>query len=185
MNGGPGPLMNESVVLPGGTGYDDSPSTPILMPAPSTDPQPQIAPPTEAPNNLPTPPQSGDQSTSEDIDITLPVVTDDQFLPPHPVAAQPASTSVPPAKPVPPPTVPPQAPQPSDATYFNPFTPTAPQVGQGGMPVYTAPRPYSPQRQPVFMRNASRPYNPQSQHTQPDSQQGQSGLIGPVGYDVQ
>jgi hypothetical protein len=53
------------------------------------------------------------------------------------------------------------------------------------MPQYTAPRPYSPQRQPVFMRNAIKPYNPQPQAGQPAAQQRENSLIGPVGYDVQ
>ena len=58
-------------------------------------------------------------------------------------------------------------------------------MGPGGVPQYTAPRPYSPQRQPVFMRNASRPYNPQAQPAQPAAPQRENSLIGPVGYDVQ
>jgi pilus assembly protein CpaC len=43
---------------------------------------------------------------------------------------------------------------------------------------------YSPPRQPVYMRNGSKPHNPQPiADGAPAS--GQSGLIGPVGYDVQ
>ena len=45
--------------------------------------------------------------------------------------------------------------------------------------------PYAPARQPVFLRNASRSHNPQAAPVQPDPRQPQSGLIGPVGYDVQ
>jgi hypothetical protein len=62
----------------------------------------------------------------------------------------------------------------------NPFTPAAEQENA---PTYTAPRAYSPQRQPVFMRNATRPYNPQTQRAQPAPQRAENGLIGPVGYD--
>jgi hypothetical protein len=54
---------------------------------------------------------------------------------------------------------------------------------QGG-PQYTAPRPYSPTRQPVYTRNTSRPNNPQAAQPTADSQ-GESGLIGPVGYDTE
>ena len=41
-----------------------------------------------------------------------------------------------------------------------------------GRPAYTAPRPYSPPRQPVFMRNASRPNNPQPAADPPASAAG-------------
>jgi hypothetical protein len=58
-------------------------------------------------------------------------------------------------------------------------------MGRGTAPMYTTPRPYSPQRQPVFMRNANRPYNPQLPSAQPAAQPKQNGLIGGVGYDVQ
>jgi hypothetical protein len=54
-----------------------------------------------------------------------------------------------------------------------------------GTPEYTAPRPYSRPRQPVFMRNASSPNNPPSSGGQSAPSAGETGLIGPVGYDVQ
>lgn len=43
---------------------------------------------------------------------------------------------------------------------------------------------YSPPRHPVFLRNATRPNNPQHAPAVGQQQPGQSGLIGPVGYDV-
>jgi hypothetical protein len=52
-----------------------------------------------------------------------------------------------------------------------------------GAQPYTAPRPYSPPYQPVYMRNAPIPNNPQPAVSRPAAAQGQSGLIGPVGYD--
>jgi pilus assembly protein CpaC len=55
----------------------------------------------------------------------------------------------------------------------------------GGLPEYTAPRPYSPRRQPVFMRNAANPNNPQPSGISDGSAVGENNLIGPVGYDVQ
>jgi pilus assembly protein CpaC len=50
---------------------------------------------------------------------------------------------------------------------------------------YTSPRPYSPTRQPVFMRNATKPNNRQHPVARPAAAPGQSGLFGPVGYDPQ
>ncbi len=68
-----------------------------------------------------------------------------------------------------------------DAVQTAPLLPG--YTGQGG-PQYTAPRPYSRSRQPVFTRNTSRPNNPQP--TQPaTTTQDESGLIGPVGYDTE
>ena len=66
-----------------------------------------------------------------------------------------------------------------------PMAPIGPSIGQGGAPVYTAPRPYSPQRQPVFLRNATRPYNPQPAKPQTTTAPGSNGLIGPIGYDTE
>jgi pilus assembly protein CpaC len=44
---------------------------------------------------------------------------------------------------------------------------------------------YTPPRQPVYLRNASRPQNPQPAPVQPAPAPGENGLIGPVGYDLQ
>jgi hypothetical protein len=65
--------------------------------------------------------------------------------------------------------------------------------GEGGQapywsasrPQYTAPRPYSPVRQPVFTRNASNPNNQAPAGVRTAARPGQSGLFGPVGYDQQ
>lgn len=54
-----------------------------------------------------------------------------------------------------------------------------------GTPQYTVPRPYSPQREPVYTRNASSPNNPQPSNHTATSQDRPGGLIGPVGYDAQ
>jgi len=68
------------------------------------------------------------------------------------------------------------------------FTPQAgnqiPSVMSRGTAEYTAPRPYSRTRQPVYRRNASSPNNPQAAEAAV-STSGQPGLIGPVGYDTE
>jgi hypothetical protein len=50
---------------------------------------------------------------------------------------------------------------------------------------YTPPRPYSPTRQPVFVRNATKPHNAQHPAARPASAPAPGGLFGPVGYDPQ
>jgi pilus assembly protein CpaC len=62
-----------------------------------------------------------------------------------------------------------------DSVYYQPgSTQSVPPAGS-----------YTPPRRPVFMRNASRPHNPQPAAMQPAIPAGQSGLYGPVGYDLQ
>jgi pilus assembly protein CpaC len=60
-----------------------------------------------------------------------------------------------------------------------------PPYWSASRPQYTAPRPYSPMRQPVFTRNASNPNNQAPASVRTASKPGESGLIGPVGYDPQ
>ncbi len=171
------PTMSGGVMLPGGTGYDDSVDAPTVAPMPETVPPQQDSPPTDGapvPAVLPTPTQPGAGIMLEDI--SLPVVIEDHSGPPA-LPGQPAAG-------------PPQSPMPRDASMNLPVATGQPAfsdsaIGQGGAPAYTTPRPYSPQRQPVFMRNATRPYNPQVPDVAPAASQPQSGLIGPVGYDVQ
>jgi pilus assembly protein CpaC len=175
-DGGPTPIMQGGTVLPGGTGYDDSSGTPMLVPSPATYlPQPS-APPAANPPAQPTPatpPQSGAQNTFDDL--SLPVVETEQVETPLPAATAPAA-------------IPPQRPAAGDQSNYptalppNPFTKAA---APGAPPTATAPRPYSPQRRPVFMRNATRPYNPQMQRPAQAQQPSENGLIGPVGYDVE
>jgi pilus assembly protein CpaC len=57
--------------------------------------------------------------------------------------------------------------------------------GYAVQPQYTAPRPYSPSRQPVFVRNTASPNNPQPPAQTGAPGLGENGLIGPVGYDVE
>jgi pilus assembly protein CpaC len=188
------PTIGNGVVLPGGTGYDDSPSSSPAVPSSrSQQAQPTLEPargtPSQAPSDLP-PPQQGAQNLPEDI--SLPVEVEDHTAPPAatpatramPVAA-PKATAAPAPAPVPPqPPAPPVVPAPLPVIPVEPAADDG-AISQGGAPLYTTPRPYSPQRQPVFMRNASRPYNPQSPSAQPAAAPRQGALIGPVGYDVQ
>jgi pilus assembly protein CpaC len=69
---------------------------------------------------------------------------------------------------------------PDSAGYFG--TGGSSYADQAPGPQYTAPRPYSPPRQPVFTRNTSSPNNPQATMA-PAAEADESGLIGPVGYD--
>ena len=50
---------------------------------------------------------------------------------------------------------------------------------------YTAPRPYSPTRAPVFVRNATSPNNPTTSSDPIPPQPSAGGLIGPIGYDAE
>jgi len=50
---------------------------------------------------------------------------------------------------------------------------------------YTAPRPYSPARAPVFVRNASSPNNPTTSASAVPPEPATGGLIGPIGYDAE
>ena len=204
-NGGPG-LMNDSVVLPGGTGYDDSSNSTNFSPTPASNApvmnQPELGPApglhNAAPNDLPPPAEQGAHAVKGaqtiPVDITLPVDTFEPVVtPPGPPVHDPVKPSAPPLPPQanePPAAVTPPAPAPESSGYLPTMLPiqpaySQPGLGQGTVPQYTAPRPYSPQRQPVFMRNATRPYNPQPSIAQPTAQPRESSLIGPVGYDVQ
>jgi pilus assembly protein CpaC len=68
---------------------------------------------------------------------------------------------------------------------------SAPAIGPimtgqpAGAPRSTAPRPYSPTREPVFVRNTGKPDNRQQANGPPKSATTETGLIGPVGYDAQ
>jgi pilus assembly protein CpaC len=52
-------------------------------------------------------------------------------------------------------------------------------------PQYTQPRPYSPERAPVYVRNVPNPNNPNLAVGPTQSHAADGGLIGPVGYDAQ
>jgi len=80
------------------------------------------------------------------------------------------------------------------ANESEPLPPQASQSGpaaasqsarSGGSPQYTAPRPYSPTRQPVFVRNAVSPDNPTADDKTASAPAENAGLIGPIGYDAE
>jgi len=58
-------------------------------------------------------------------------------------------------------------------------------VRPAGDPLYTVPRPYSPQRQPSYVRNSTSPDNRQGRSDTAASPSAGGGLIGPVGYEAQ
>lgn len=152
------PAMNGHVVLPGGTGYDDGGGSTPVLPPAGANGQ-------VAPEELAFPVQIEDHGTP----ANTPPAPASRVVPTQPGAKPPAT----PPQPAPVPATPPKA---------------AAAVQQGGVPEYSTPRPYSPQRQPVFMRNASNPAtptNPQGPAIPETASATQNGLIGPVGYDVQ
>ncbi|MEX0612049.1 MAG: pilus assembly protein N-terminal domain-containing protein [Pirellulales bacterium] len=162
-NGGNGPqhgeympVITDGVTMPGGTGYDESMTI--------TDQQPQ-----EQVSNSPAPtpanaaPMPAPNSAPADVPQPLKNVPDDLPLPGE--TEQPNNGA-------------------PDGARFQPL-PTYQLMPSAAMPPHAAPGPYTPPRQPVFMRNASRPHNPQPALPQSAPRQGQTGLIGPVGYDVQ
>ena len=145
-------------------------AVPTYLPAPKTksnegpaaDPGHDQAP---AEESVPTPPQRGAQSLPDDI--MLPVAGD---VPGAGTTTGSNNGAIPAS---------------GSTSSFPPVTPVGaipPSIGQGA-PTYTAPRPYSPQRQPVFMRNASKSYNPQPAGSQSASPRAPGSLIGPIGYD--
>jgi hypothetical protein len=175
--------MREPVMLPGGTGYDDESGGPTVGSSIITDQSEHGTSPTYLPDpktksnegpaevpthekapteeSVPTPSQGGAQSLPDDI--MLPFAGDG-----------PAAGSINGATPTS-----------GSTSTLPPVTPVGaipPSIGQGA-PTYTAPRPYSPQRQPVFMRNASKPYNPQPAGAQSAAPKAPGSLIGPIGYD--
>jgi pilus assembly protein CpaC len=136
----------------------------------------------------------------------MPVITDGASMPggtgydeSTTITDQPGGAAMP-GEPAPMPTQPPQSSpdelqlpseqsQPAgespDSVYFQPGTPSYQGPRAVGDQNYQAPGHYTPPRQPVFMRNASRPQIPQPAAAGPAMPAGENGLIGPIGYDVQ
>ena len=164
--------------MPGGTGYDDAENATTILPTPESEQGPKSATPIEA---TPVPPAPQDLSlpggTQKHATETKPAAQPP--LPPQPAAPatpvpKPAET---PAKPVP-------APTPNSGSYYPSPQPsdsdTLPAADSAQSSPNPATRSYTSQRQPVFVRNASRPNNPQPQQA-PAARE--NGLIGPVGYE--
>jgi pilus assembly protein CpaC len=173
--------------MPGGTGYDDPSNGATVLPSPSSDQDAKPAPTVET---TPASPSAQDlklpESTPKPAEETKPAAQPP--LPPPAAAPAPSATpeATPPKPVLTPPAAPVPGPTPNSGSYYPSSQPadayTPPANGSAQTPAYTAPHTYSPLRQPVFMRNASRPNNPQAQQT---AQARENALIGPVGYDVQ
>jgi pilus assembly protein CpaC len=147
---------------PGGLhgGHPDLITDGVVLPGGVGYDQSQAPPPSELPEGQSDSQQS--MPTAPD-DLQLPVGTEPTNGPPEADGGESGETGY-------------FAPQPGSTSQ--PF-------GATSTPQYTAPRPYSPVRQPVFVRNQSRTNNPQTPGAPADSGIGQTGLIGPVGYDPQ
>jgi hypothetical protein len=167
--------------MPGGTGYDDSENATTILPTPDSDQGPKPATRIEA---TPVPPAPQDLSlpggAQKHAAETKPAAQPP--LPPKPAAPaapvpKPAET---PAKPVP-------APTPNSGSYYPSPQPsdsdTLPAADSARSSPNPATRSYTSQRQPVFVRNASRPNNPQTQQSQQATPARESKLIGPIGYE--
>jgi pilus assembly protein CpaC len=76
-------------------------------------------------------------------------------------------------------------PQDGASNYRDGASLTTQSLGPQGLPQYTSPRPYSPPRQPVYVRSTTRPDNPQTPVEATAPGIGETGLYGPVGYDVE
>jgi pilus assembly protein CpaC len=153
--GGNGPLITDGVTMPGGVGYDNAYGPPMDAPLPTGDPSQLQTAPMDS---------TGQPAASAPDDLQLPTSGEPAE------ATQPSDGTA----------------TPGEANYLTPPpTYTSQSQGAAGLPLYTAPRPYSPPRQPVFMRNASRPFNPQPGVGGAASGPVQGNLIGPVGYDPQ
>jgi pilus assembly protein CpaC len=73
----------------------------------------------------------------------------------------------------------------TSASTLMPSMEAAGAFGASAAPQYTVPRPYSPPRTPVFVRNASSPDNRYVQPEEPAAASSSQGLFGPVGYDAE
>jgi pilus assembly protein CpaC len=163
-------MATPGMPMPGGAGYENSSEATAVYPTTVTDQdqktttviEKSVVPPT--PQDITLPATSGDdksQKASEQSPVA-PLPAPQQSSPPK-AKDKPATT--------------PPGPTPNGGAsnyYYQPFN-----------PAYATPRPYSPPRQPVFVRNASRPNNPQQQEWKPATQPRENNLIGPIGYDVQ
>jgi pilus assembly protein CpaC len=174
-------MPTPAMQMPGGSGYDDSENAINVLPTPDSDQGAKPATPLEATPASPAPqdlslPGGAQKSATE----TKPAAR-------SPVPPQPSAPATPLPKPAQtPPATPAPAPKPDSGSYYpspQPSDDTLPTSGSARSSPNTAPRSYSPQRQPVFVRNASRPNNPQSQQSQQAAPARESNLIGPIGYE--
>jgi pilus assembly protein CpaC len=74
---------------------------------------------------------------------------------------------------------------PQSSTRPSPKTGTQQANRPAGTHEYTVPRPYSPERHPTFVRNATSPQNRTGDSPAASTPSPEGGLFGPVGYDAQ
>jgi pilus assembly protein CpaC len=114
-----------------------------------------------------------------------PAEPDVMTLPSPSSNTSPMPSQSPHVQPLPAPTTPPQMGPTTQQPVDNPAFTGRQAMRPTGVPQYTVPRPYSPQRAPIFVRNASKPNNPTLSDGESQPQPADNGLIGPVGYDAQ
>ena len=149
------PVVTDGVMMPGGVGYDESN-------APNMSGQETITDQNQSGSFESLPDASGARMQGAPDELPLPYGIEQP-----PGIEQPGGTL------------------PADSVYYTPQVGYSdPSLAPSSTGEYTAPRPYSRPRQPVFMRNASKPNNPQGAGAAV-STENQQGLIGPVGYDPQ
>jgi hypothetical protein len=187
VQGMPGQAMMPNVQISDGAAYDGSANGTTILPTPESDAGANAAAPTEiaSPQDLKLPDGAATEKSPKPAAQTKPAdtatpTTAQPPLPPQPAGPQPKATPSQPVTPVP-------SPVPGSGSY-NPATQpnnayTLPVSSPVQSPAYSAARSYTPQRQPVFVRNASRPNNPQTQQSQQGTQGHENSLIGPVGYE--
>lgn len=114
-----------------------------------------------------------------------PAEPDVMTLPSPSSGSTPTPSSAPKIQPLPTPVTPPQTGPTTGQPVDNPAFSSRQAMRPLGVSQYTVPRPYSPQRAPVFVRNSSKPDNPNPGDVESQPQPAEGGLIGPVGYDAQ
>jgi hypothetical protein len=181
-------LPTPSAQMPGGTGYDDSASTTNVLATPDADQGANAPTPAETKSGSPAPqdltlPESGPKPAEAPKPVEESKPAANPPLPPQSTA--PAATE--PSLPKPtqtPPAVPAPTPAPTSGSYYPATQPadayTLPSDDAAQAPAYNNSRSYTPQRQPVFLRNASRPNNQQGRPAAPARE---NSLIGPIGYE--
>jgi pilus assembly protein CpaC len=192
VQGGQNMMPRPATQMPIGTGSEDSSNGTVVLPSPDSEQAAKPEPPVEATSASPAPhdltlPESAPKAADETKPAAQPPLPPQPAASATPVPPLPKPALTPPTTPVPGPTpnganIEPMSRGYSDEARANGPYSTTRTAPEGTTSAVAAPaRIYTAQRQPVFMRNASRPYNPQTQQSQPSA----PGLIGPVGYDVQ
>ena len=199
------PVTTDGLSMPGGVGYDNdgvryeptmnAPSTVTDQTAPGPTPMPSgTMPPRPMPPPQTTPPTPTMTPPAEPDDMTLPSPSDAsgaanpwRTQPSRVVAGPRVVAGLPTEVVAGLPTEPPPGPQVSPSWTGRPSVSTG--AGSGDprttltAPQYTVPRPYSPPRQPIYVRNAARSNEPAGQPASTAAPATPPGLIGPIGYD--